>query len=617
MIETKSIQGQSFERQLKVNKRAIDEEARTVELAFSSEEPYERWFGIEILDHSPGAIRLGRMENGGAVLMDHNTRDQVGVVESVRVDEDRVGRAVVRFGKSARASEIFQDVVDGIRRHVSVGYLIHKAEETRPAKDGKVAEYRMTDWEPHEMSFVSVPADPTVGVGRSAEPAKPKAPKEETPMSEKTTGKADPEKPAIDLEAERRKASEGAITQERKRISDIQRLADEHNLPDLGNRFIEDGGSVEDFQSEALVEIGKRNQASRAAQDPDKKPEIGLSKKDESRYSIARLMLALSEPRNRALQDAAAFEFEVGHEAARHLGIEQPRGAVIPHEVIGRVLTAGTATDGAELVETSLLAGSFIDVLRAKMVTMQAGAFMIPGLVGNVDIPRKTSGATVGWVSAEDGDAGESDPQFDQVALTPHDLAVYTDASRRLLMQSTPAIDGLIRKDFFDGAAVALDNAGLNGSDSSGQPAGVASQTGINTFDLAAADPTYAETVRMVTETMLDNADIGSLAYIIDPNGWEAAMTTEKATNTAVFIYNEAAKTINGHRTLVSTQVAAEDWFFGNWSDLFYGLWGGVEVTVDPYTNSIKGRTRFVLFQTADVAVRHPTSFCYANDAVA
>ncbi len=107
--------------------RALDTEARTVELAFSSEEPCERWWGVEVLDHSTSSIRLGRLMQGGAVLMDHDTRDQVGVVESVRIDADRVARAVVRFGRSVRASEVFQDVIDGIRRNVSVGYMVHNA----------------------------------------------------------------------------------------------------------------------------------------------------------------------------------------------------------------------------------------------------------------------------------------------------------------------------------------------------------------------------------------------------------------------------------------------------------------------------------------------------------
>ena len=99
--------------------REINVEARTVELAFSSTTPVRRWFGDEVLSHDADAVVLDRLLDGGAVLVGHNWDDQVGVVQSARVDSDGVGRAVVRFGKSARASEIFQDIVDGIRQHVA------------------------------------------------------------------------------------------------------------------------------------------------------------------------------------------------------------------------------------------------------------------------------------------------------------------------------------------------------------------------------------------------------------------------------------------------------------------------------------------------------------------
>ena len=104
----------------------VDADERTARLAFSSEEPVERYFGDEVLDHGAESVRLTRMENGAPLLVNHDLDDQVGVIESVSLDEDRVGRALVRFGRSARASEILQDVNDGIRRKVSVMYRIHK-----------------------------------------------------------------------------------------------------------------------------------------------------------------------------------------------------------------------------------------------------------------------------------------------------------------------------------------------------------------------------------------------------------------------------------------------------------------------------------------------------------
>lgn len=162
------VQAEPQHRSFNIERREIDTEARTVELAFSSEDPYRRWYGVEILDHAAGAVRMDRMDNKAALLCDHNHRDQVGVVESARIDGDRVGRAVVRFGNSERAKEVFQDIVDGIKTKVSVGYMVH--EMVLEKSDETTDTYRVTDWEPYEISIVAVPADDTVGVGRTHQP---------------------------------------------------------------------------------------------------------------------------------------------------------------------------------------------------------------------------------------------------------------------------------------------------------------------------------------------------------------------------------------------------------------------------------------------------------------
>ena len=163
----KTIKVGALHRGFSIQRDAISEDDRTVDIAFSSEEPVERWFGNEILDHSKDSVDLGRLQSGGAVLVDHNTSDHVGVVEAVSIDADRRGRATVRFGKSGRADEIWQDVVDGIRHNVSVGYRINKMK--LDSEEEGMETYRATSWTPYELSFVSVPADSSVGVGRSDE----------------------------------------------------------------------------------------------------------------------------------------------------------------------------------------------------------------------------------------------------------------------------------------------------------------------------------------------------------------------------------------------------------------------------------------------------------------
>ena len=180
---SETIQTGMLYRSAEFERAAVDAERRTVRLSFSSEEPVERWFGYEILDHSPGSVDLSRIKAGGALLVDHDTGDQVGVVEEASVGADRKGRATVRFGTSARANEIFQDVKDGIRRLVSVGYRVSKLVTEKVEKE--VEFLRAMQWTPLEISLVSVPADITVGVGRAGVNQKFSTEIERTCMGEK------------------------------------------------------------------------------------------------------------------------------------------------------------------------------------------------------------------------------------------------------------------------------------------------------------------------------------------------------------------------------------------------------------------------------------------------
>lgn len=156
-----------LQRQISFKREAVNVDARTVELSASSEAAVERWFGNEILDHAPTSVRLGRLKRGGPVLVDH-FGDQVGVVDDVTLDTGkRRLNARLRFGSGQRATEIFQDIQDGIRQNVSIGYQVHKLMLEATGDDGET--YRAVDWEPYEISIVSMPADISVGVGRSSD----------------------------------------------------------------------------------------------------------------------------------------------------------------------------------------------------------------------------------------------------------------------------------------------------------------------------------------------------------------------------------------------------------------------------------------------------------------
>src|SRR5436190_8546798 len=194
---------------------ASESDDRTVELAFATDTPcthfsYKLFDYIDIrLSMERSAMRTERLTTGAALLADHDPVDQIGVVESFSVDTaDGKARAKVRFSKSTRGQEIYQDVLDGIRRNVSVGFSIHKLVLEEENDEGNDL-YSATDWEPFELSIVSIPADIKAGVGRNAEFIKPAQPELKN-MNTET--QEQPGTPAVDNPAIVTRAAEEAKT---------------------------------------------------------------------------------------------------------------------------------------------------------------------------------------------------------------------------------------------------------------------------------------------------------------------------------------------------------------------------------------------------------------------
>ena len=593
---TQQARGLLFERS------SIDETARTVRLAFASEAPVERWFGVEILDCTAPSIRLGRLTGGANLLCDHDTCDVVGVVETVEIGADRIARAVIRFGKSARAQEVWQDVVDGIRRNVSVGYLIHKAQLVESV-DGEDT-YRITDWEPYEISLVSVPADTGVGVGRSA---KPTSPKTATPAPHATPAKA----PAMPAEN---------TPEQRNHPAEISKIA--ASLPggaQMALDAIQRGLTVEEFQTEALRKL---------ATQPLPTADIGLTRQETKRYSMLRILNALASPGDANAQRAAQFERECSNEVAKIMG-KSARGFFVPHDVQKRDLTAGVATAGGNTVATELLGSSFIEMLRNAMVIDSMGARVLTGLQNNIAIPKQTGAATAYWV-AENAAPAESQQTFGQVTLSPKTVAAFTDISRRLLLQSSIDVEQMVQSDLASVLGLAIQQAAISGSGASNQPSGLLSLITASVVGGAnGLAPSWQNIIDLETGVAVGNAAVGSLGYLTNVKVRGKLKSTQKFAGTnGQPIWDAGDMPLNGYACGVTNAVPSNltkgtsngvcsAIVFGNFADLIIGMWGSLDMTVDPYTGSSSGTVRVIALQDVDVAVRNVESFATMTDALA
>lgn len=284
-METTMSEGRLF-RYLPFEARAVDEGERTVELAFSSEYPVRRWGSVEILLHEKEAVSLERLMNAGSLLFAHG-RDPnfgvvpVGTIKSVRMDDDRVIRATVQFDTDEKSELIRQKVSSGALRGVSFGYSVEKWRKLEPGEEWrgfKGPAYIGMKWEPYEISLEPIPADPTVGIGRSEPPLI----EAENPEEEEAERMAKEEVVEMSIgEEEVRKAVEA----ERTRVIEVMSIC-----RDAGLDFdVYKDHSIEDVRKAAYDEMVKRSKA------PATPPvEVKADESDKFRSAAIEALLARS-----------------------------------------------------------------------------------------------------------------------------------------------------------------------------------------------------------------------------------------------------------------------------------------------------------------------------------
>ena len=599
---SRDLEGKTFQRSEATSFRMVDE--RSMEFPFSSEYPVARYFGNEVLSHGYESADLSRLNDGAPLLYNHDPDRMIGVVERAWIDGDKKrGYAKVRFSRNKLAQEMLDDVRDGILRGVSFGYSIDKMEE-------RESEFVATNWRGYEISLVSLPADPTVGIGRSlVEPNADTNVEVERSLqdadSDTAASTASPvntvteevmESTTTDVEVIRSEAVEA----ERNRIASINKLGERHNLSDLAGELISGGQSVDEARAAVLEKIGTQPvEHSITAND------IGLSDKETRSFSFVKALNYLSNQGDAQARRDAAFEIEVGEAAAKQYE-RSSNGIVIPNEVLRRDLVVGTPTAGGDLVDDVLLAGSFIELLRNRLSIAQAGATMLTGLQGNVSIPRQTSAASAYWVG-ENAAPTESQQAIDQVNMTPKTVGAYVDYSRRLLLQSSVDVEGMVRNDLARVIALEIDRAAIYGTGSSNQPQGLTNVSGIGAQSLTGVG-TFEELIGMETDVATANADAGALRYIVNAATRGGLKFAKKDSGSGEFVY--ADNEINGYPVILSNQLANNDVLFGDFSMFCMGMWSGLDLTVDPYAGATAGTVRVIALQDVDFAVKQPGAFC-------
>ena len=624
--------GRTFrEAELQVETRdAGDGKTETIVRAtVSSETPYPRFMyddevkawvrGHEVLGHTKGEIDDSRMKDG-LVIQDTHWGDQIGIIRKPELKDGKLG-GVIEFGCGARAQEIAKDAAKGIRRNMSVGYVVKQYKKDGKAEDG-LPIFRVTKWMPYEASFVNVPADTNIGVGRVAEPnVETTGAAVATPAAATETGKEKAMKPeqiaALVAKAERAHMKATEVT----------------DMVVAGKSYEEICDAIAERACAYADELAKKPAApaapkTKTAIDDGNAPAIVKSERKYNLVNVIRNMVAAHEGK---IGPDVGFEREVSDEIAKRSGKNSEKGFYIPSSALLGSRAFDKANAAAALVATDTLFGEFIEALVADTVLGAAGVRTLAGLVGDVTIPKSGS-ATAYWVATEGGNATETTPNIGQVGATPHTVGAYTDITRKLLMQSGIGAQTLIADLLREALGRAIETAVFSGTGSSGQPLGLDNWTetvggnsvAIPTVSMTAGSPTHDNLVDFWQKVYTANAARGSLKYIGSPAVKALLCKTRdytpfnntgaKASSGVVgavgseYLCTKDGK-VEGYDFLMSNLCNAKKLYFGDWSQIMLAFWSGIDLTVDTSSLSKSGGVRVVALQDCDVIVRHREAF--------
>jgi HK97 family phage major capsid protein len=615
------------------------------DISISSEYPVERWFGKEILDHSPDAVDLSRAKKGLSFLDSHDAKSVIGIVENAKVGDDKKLRGQVRFSRSAPAQQVKTDIQDGIRRFISVGYMVNEYTLEKSSKE-EGDTFRATKWTPMEASSVGVPADPTVGherkVGDRLFPVLVRG-----AVASEINPASEPNSREVNVEtAEQVKNSRTAA-------AEIIRLGKVHAVDSaMVETAVAEGKSVEEFSRIVLEEVAKRSARPGNAPPAENQDRIELTDKEQRQYNLARgIMTAISNDeasKSGSSKRFNSFETEVSQEieknwrGARHGGLFVPwslRHAWTPdltkrfgeHGGVQKRagLDSGTATAGQELKFTE--PGEFIQFLYNQMRVKELGARTIAGLRDNVSYPKQTGRATGSWVGENPGsDVADSALTLGSIASSPKTYQSSSSYSRQLLAQAVIDVDTLVREDLARDLALAIDSVAIVGGGSN-QPTGIVPTSGVQSYVMLSdagngGAPAWDDIVKM-SELLEDaNADqLGGGAWLTTPGVKSSLKRTARLGNTIGLPIWADDSTVDGYKAASSNQVTKNSTkgssgatlhtlIRGIFETMVIGMWGsGFELVVDPYRLKKQGMIELTTFMLTDVVLKYPVAFVVAK----
>ncbi|EFA7904317.1 phage major capsid protein [Escherichia coli] len=610
------------------------------EIAFSSEQPYQRQFWDEqnqemvvldeILVHTPEAVDLSRLNNNAPLLFNHNFDNHIGVVCNARIDADKVGRATVKFSKHGTlANDIRNKVIEGTMEKISVGYDI-KEYHIDYAKGQLI----VTKWIPHEISWVSVPADDSVGLNRSLntitvnleakrdmtkeqieqvkDEEKEVAQVEETPVEEnKEPEVEETQERQVEENEENENLEDGkdaehseSVDDDSSTVRETEEIKEEREAAPVEEEKIEEVAERSEEDEEEIREIARElniddEELKRALANKEMTPEAFRTKalnnitnaqrnneqikdsKMEKTFDLNNVIRSLVD--GEALGANEAEFSAMAATATMQRGRAARGGSVFVPAAAMRAAAAGnTKADLTAITDEKLMTESYIEMLMPESVLGRLGVTVYSGLNAPTAIPKMTKSSVdaFGFVD-ENGAAPESKAEFANVKLSPKTFAGGNPISRQSL-KTVPGIATLITDHINKAVRIKLEQLILSDKENARGPAGLVKQLVDGGRVEKKAAFSYKDFLKEIAK--LTDAGVPAQAIKFAMSGATAAELESTLKDNGVSGYIIENGKLAGYEVVTSGVIPADHIVLGDFSGITIGEWGGLELDMDDTT---------------------------------
>ncbi|HAY9285227.1 TPA: phage major capsid protein [Escherichia coli] len=610
------------------------------EIAFSSEQPYQRQFWDEqnqemvvldeILVHTPEAVDLSRLNNNAPLLFNHNFDNHIGVVCNARIDADNVGRALVKFSKHGTlANDIRNKVIEGTMEKISVGYDIKEYHI-----DYTKGQLIVTKWAPYELSFVTVPADDSVGLNRSLNTITVNL-EAKRDMTKEQIEEIKEEQEAAQVEetpVEENKEPEVEETQERQ----VEENKEDENLED--GKDAEHPESVDDdsstvreaeevkeereaapIEEEKIEEVAERSEEDELEireiarelniDDEELKRALAIKDMTPEAFRTKALNNITNAQRNneqqikdskmektfdlnnviRSLVDGAALGANEAEYSAMAATATMQRGRAarggsvfVPAAAMRAAAAGNTKADLTAITDEKLLTESYIEMLLPASCLGRLGVTVYSGLTAPTAIPKMTKSSVdaFGFVD-ENGAAPEGKAEFANVKLSPKTFAGGNPISRQSI-KTVPGIATLITDHINQAVRIKLEQLILSDKDNERGPAGLVKQLVDASRVTKKAAFSYKDFLKEIAA--LTDAGVPAQAIKFAMSGATAAELESTLKDNGVSGYIIENGKLAGYDVVTSGVIPADHIVLGDFSGITIGEWGGLELDMDDTT---------------------------------